>query len=374
MRRRWLLIVAFLMVARSAAWAQSQSDALPTSPLVLDRFGAYLDSLRLQAGIPGLSAALVGTNGILWEQAYGQQNITQAIATRTDTPFQLDGLTQVFTASLLLRCVEEGYITLDDQLARHDPTSLEPGATIRQVLSHTSGPPLGLVFSYNPSRVDALAPVFKDCNGDSLRHAVAAQLDQLAMIGSVPGADAIQLGPPPGGSLKSTGRGATGSTGMFDQGHIDRFTAVLARLATPYRVDDQGNASSSQYTMPTLSPSAGLISSVDDLAQYVLALTSGVLLQPQTLALAWTPPAGADGNPLPHGLGWFVQSYNGETIVWQFGGSDDGSSSMVVMIPGRGLTLILMANSKGLVSLFPLAAGDLTVSPFGRLFLGLFVR
>ena len=54
--------------------------------------------------------------------------------------------------------------------------------------------------------------------------------------------------------------------------------------------------------------------------------------------------------------------------------SDSGSSSLWVTVPGRGLTLILLANSSGLARPFNLAAGDLTVSPFARLFLGLFVR
>jgi len=45
-----------------------------------------------------------------------------------------------------------------------------------------------------------------------------------------------------------------------------------------------------------------------------------------------------------------------------------------VTVPGRGLTLILLANSDGLSSPFSLSSGDLTASPFGRLFLGLFVR
>jgi hypothetical protein len=36
--------------------------------------------------------------------------------------------------------------------------------------------------------------------------------------------------------------------------------------------------------------------------------------------------------------------------------------------------LILLANSDGLVRPFRLASGDLTVSPFGRIFLGFFGR
>jgi len=61
-------------------------------------------------------------------------------------------------------------------------------------------------------------------------------------------------------------------------------------------------------------------------------------------------------------------------VVWEFGAAENSSSSLIVMVPRRGLTLILLANSDGLAKSFGLAAGDLTVSPFGRLFLGIFVR
>ena len=77
---------------------------------------------------------------------------------------------------------------------------------------------------------------------------------------------------------------------------------------------------------------------------------------------------------MPTGLGWFVQNYNGKTIVWQFGVDENASSSLVLTVPSRGLTLILVANSDGLVKPFGLSSGDLTVSPFARVFLGIFAR
>ena len=133
MRRAFLAFsTAILLSVRLLAQVQPDS-------LFFDRFGAYLESLRTQAGIPGLSAAVVGTSDILWEQAFGQQNIERSIAARTDTPFHLDGLTQVLTASLVLRCVEEGRLSLDDRIGQFDPASPDASATVRQILTHTSG-------------------------------------------------------------------------------------------------------------------------------------------------------------------------------------------------------------------------------------------
>jgi CubicO group peptidase (beta-lactamase class C family) len=178
------------------------------------------------------------------------------------------------------------------------------------------------------------------------------------MFNSVPGMDAIHLVPP--------------AEDIPSPSEVQNYTQTLARLATPYAVDAYGHASPSQYTATTLTPAGGLISTVNDLAQFDLALKSGVLLWPDTLEAAWLPPLGANNQRLPHGLGWFVQSYNGEPVVWQFGVSENASSSLFITLPARGLTLIMLANSSGLVKTSALSAGDLTVSPFGRLFLGLF--
>ena len=117
-----------------------------------------------------------------------------------------------------------------------------------------------------------------------------------------------------------------------------------------------------------------MISTILDLERFDLAVKSGFVMQPEWRTLAFTPPLNASGRPLPHGYGWFAQTYNGGPIVWQFGVSDNASSSMIISLPQRGLTLILLANSSGLARPFDLSAGDVTVSPFARLFLSIFVR
>jgi CubicO group peptidase (beta-lactamase class C family) len=160
----------------------------------------------------------------------------------------------------------------------------------------------------------------------------------------------------------------------FSASALQRYADVLRRLATPYAVDARGRATRSSYVASTLTPASGLISTVRDLEKFDLALKRGDVIFSSTLAYAWTPPTDANGRYLPHAYGWFVQLYNGEPVVWQFGVSDNASSSMLITLPRRGLTLILLANSQGLSRPFSLAAGDVTVSPFARLFLSIFIR
>jgi CubicO group peptidase (beta-lactamase class C family) len=221
------------------------------------------------------------------------------VGVKVNTPFHLDSSGQMIAAALVLRCVEEGRLSLDDSIGKFQPSSPDASATIRQVLSHTTAGPSGLTFLYRPERLDALAAPISNCTGPSYRGPVAAL---------------------------------------------------------------------------TITPGGGLLSTVRDLVHFDLALRQGVLLRANTLALAWSGPLDGNGRSLPHGLGWFVQSYGGEPVVWQFGVGDNASSSMILTLPRRGLTLIVLANSQGLVRPFPLASGDVTASPFARLFLGLYVR
>jgi CubicO group peptidase (beta-lactamase class C family) len=320
---------------------------------VYERFGSLIDSLRIQAGIPALAAAIVGPNDIIWERAYGRQDLDRFLPARTDTPFHTDGLTQIFTAAMVLRCVEAGRLSLDDRAGT---------ATIAQLLTHTSEGAGGLVYSYRPDRLDPLWKAVRDCEGGSFRKTLANMAEQFAMFDSVPGPDAPVLVPPAEGIPPDSAKA--------------RYRSVLERLATPYAVDGQGHATVSRYSATTLTPGTGLISTVLDFARFDLALRNGYILKPSTLGEAWQAPIGANKQRLPHGYGWFVQTYNNAPVVWQFGAGENGSSSLVVTLRAQKLTLILMANSTGLVkaSSAPLSAGDLAASPFGQMFLNVFVR
>jgi CubicO group peptidase (beta-lactamase class C family) len=351
MRRRLLLTTTLALLSVTAI--------VRADDLVLSRFSDYLDALRTQAGIPGLAAAIVGASDVTWEHAFGQQDVERNIVARDITLFHLDGLTQTVVASLLLRCSEDGWISLDDRVGKYAPQSADASATLRQLLTHTSaGADGSLVFSYRPDRLEPLGAAVAACTDSGFAVGVGGLLDRMVMFDSVPGPDAVRA--PLALQFSST--------------VVDRYSRALTRLATPYSVDSKNHATPSSYAAATLTPGGGLISTLYDLEQFDLAEKRGQLVRPETLAAALTPPLDAKGQRLPHGIGWFVQTYNGEPVIWQFGVGDNASSSMTLSLPRHGLTLILLANSQGLSRPFSLAAGDVTVSPFARLFLSLFTR
>ncbi|HXE80440.1 MAG TPA: serine hydrolase domain-containing protein [Vicinamibacterales bacterium] len=333
---------------------------------VLSLFEDYLEALRRQAGIPGLAAVIAGDNGIVWERGFGKPDLDLPQPVTGDTPFHADGLMQIVTATLVLRCVEQGRLTLDDPVVPVDPSNPIDVPTIRQVLTHTSGSPDAPIYFYQPERYEALRPVVETCTGGGFREAVARLLEDAGMTESVPGEDVLFLPPPPADPLDP------GLHARYTE-TMTRYAAILSRLATPYAVDPRGNATRSQYLLPTLTAWGGLVSTARDLARFDIALRSGSLVRPETLAAVWQTSVGSSPQPLPHGLGWFTSIYNGRAVAWQFGVTDGASSSLIVSVPAQRMTMVLLANSDGLVRPFPLNNGDITVSPFGRVLVGLFV-
>lgn len=336
-----VVLLAAIVVAPPPTSAQS---------LAFSIFERYLESLRVQAGIPGLSAAVLQNGAIVWERGFGRQDLEAAIDATPSTPYVIGDLSQTLGATLLLKkCVDESYAEVSDRVIRWDPSFPEQDTTLAHLLTHVS--PEG-AFRYDPSRFAALTPVAVECA--DLSYPVLVQQDIFGRFGMV---DSV-----PGHAL---------DRGAFDSDDLQRFDAVLRRLAQGYRVDRSGRAARADVTPRPATAAAGIVSTVRDLARFDKALGDGTLLSDEIRARAWTR-ATVGGSPLPTGLGWFVQPYNNDTLVWHFG-LVDGYSSLILKVPTRNLTLILLANSDGLSAPYALHNGDVTTSVFARLFLQLLV-
>ena len=133
------------------------------SSLPISLFERYVESLRRQTGIPGLSAAILQDGRLAWEKGFGYQDVAGLVAATPDTPYPIAGLSQTLSATLLLhRCVERSHLDVDDQVRRWDPNYADDGTTVAQLLSNTSS---SGNFNYNPARFAALTPVLEQCVG-----------------------------------------------------------------------------------------------------------------------------------------------------------------------------------------------------------------
>lgn len=356
-KRLPIALVAALLLASAVPGGQQPSILLPAGTLpVLD---AYLDALRQQAGIPGMSAAVLSDGAVVWEKGYGFHNVTTRERATPDTPYLVGDVSATFAAVLLLQCVEQRRLDLDRPLEQYGVSGLEPEATLRDILTHASPASAREPFTYSPERFAFLTPVMEWCAPQPYRKSVAHRLlNRLAMQDSVPGTDLrdpeLQL-----------------PQGLFDTSDVERYRSVLERIATPYKVTGRTRAERNEIPTVPMTAGGGLVSTVRDLARFDTALDSGLLLQEETLAAAWSAAPDRAGSPSPMGLGWFVQAHRGERVVWHFGSVPNAYSSLVLKLPARRITFILLANSDGLSAPFKLHTGDVTRSGFATLFLKL---
>src|SRR3954468_17173653 len=163
MRQRSAAIITLFVLAATVAIAQQSPVFTPFGALpVLDN---YLEALRKQAGIPGMSAAVVRDGVIIWEKGYGYQNTASRIAATPDTPYLVGDLSGTLAAVMLLECSERRQLYLDDPIRKYGGGVPQPDAALRQGLSHTM-PGLDEPFAYSPDRYAQLTAVMEHC-GDA---------------------------------------------------------------------------------------------------------------------------------------------------------------------------------------------------------------
>jgi CubicO group peptidase (beta-lactamase class C family) len=321
--------------------------------LTFDLFERYLGALREQVGIPGLAAALVRNGDILREWGFGMADVSQSIRVIPTTPFPLNELSQTVAAALVLQqCIDSGRADLDDQVQRWSPGFGDRNATFRQLLSRNG--PTGYSYEDPTNRFAGLRGAIEECAGRPYPVAMVQEvLDRFKMESSVPGGDVDVNGEP----IRQ----------MFGTPKLTTYRSILQAKAVPYRVDSNRRATPSEYRVPFTNSLNGLVASVVDFARFDLALDDGTLATRRLLdEQAWQRQPGS-----PMGLGWFVQTVNRRRVVWNFGTAPGAYSSLLIKVPEQRITLILLANSDGLTAPFPLANGDIMVSPFARIFFAL---
>jgi CubicO group peptidase (beta-lactamase class C family) len=77
---------------------------------------------------------------IVFEKAYGYQDIQNKIKNTPHTNFQVGSMTKQFTAAVILKLAEQHKLLLDDKISMYFPNLKRSGEiTIKNLLTHTSG-------------------------------------------------------------------------------------------------------------------------------------------------------------------------------------------------------------------------------------------
>jgi len=325
--------------------------ASPAAPAQDAGLARTLDSLRTAIGASGAGAAVIFADGRRWSGVSGEAWAGQPV---TDTTlFELGSVTKTYTAALVLQLVGDRALRLDDTLGAYvtDVPGVQ-GATIRQLLNHTSGIP---DVWQNPRLVPAIMrnPARAWTVGETLGY-----LDSAAAR-------------TPGWRYSSTGYLLLGRV-------IERVTgmplaaALRARLLEPLRLEhtffEAGEAVRGQKAhafldlnrdgtsedLNALTPTTafvsaawaagGMTATTADAAAWMRALLHGTALDSAGRAMLWTLVDRPDGNR--HGLGLLVIGADSTMLAGHLGNST-GFSAAVFHAPASGITVALLTNAHG---------------------------
>jgi len=95
-----------LGASHAALGVDARASQAAPSASQLAVFARYIDALRERARIPGMSAAVVYQQRIVWEAGLGYQDLERRIVARPDTPYRIASLTKTFASTLLMGCLD----------------------------------------------------------------------------------------------------------------------------------------------------------------------------------------------------------------------------------------------------------------------------
>ena len=350
-----LLTMAILLTSGCTRDAY-EADAFDEA--TLSGFAATVDALREGLLIPAVSVAIVHDQDLLWSEGFGVADVENGVPATADTPYGLASVTKPFAAFLLMRQVEAGSLDLDTPIAEFGLALGDDRITVRHLLTHTSEGIPGVAYAYNGGRYAQLTTVIEQLYGDSFRNVLRQEiLAPLQMTDS---------------ALNCGTCGVEYFLSTLSEDDPERaFEHVYRDSAVPYQYDADYEVYA--VSLPDYAnAAAGLISTVEDLARFAIAIERDVLVSAATKEVMFTPTQLASGAS-PYGLGWFTETIDGLQLIWHYGYG--AYSSLFLMVPDLQLTLIVLANTQNLSRPFPLGIDGVSVltSPFAWAFYKTFV-
>ncbi len=145
MKKLNLILITLLCVNSFVVYSKENKEKYADVSKLID---VWLEYEKDYENIPFISGVAVDNQQILWSGAFGNANVEDSLAGNENTMSSICSTTKVFTATAIMKLVDEGKISLDDKvkdiLPKYSVIQKYPeggSVTVRSLLSHTSGLP-----------------------------------------------------------------------------------------------------------------------------------------------------------------------------------------------------------------------------------------
>jgi CubicO group peptidase (beta-lactamase class C family) len=303
------------------------------------------------AADPGACLVVVRNGEIIHQECRGMANreTDPPGPVTMETNFRLASVTKQFVAACILILRQRGELRLDMPLTTVFPDFPAYGKSIAiaHLLSHTSG----LKDYEELLPADTTVPildhgVLEFMKTQSETYFPAGSKFQYSNSGYVLLGLIVERvsGKPLPQFLEDNLFGALGMRGavMHDPPGDPR----IAHRAFGYRKAESGYELSDQSITSSTRGDGGIYCSPANYLIWHKALREGTLLPQDVVAESIMAARATDGEPVPYGLGWRLESHNGREIAYH-PGSTTGFNHCVRWSPSEDFLLVLLANRSG---------------------------
>jgi CubicO group peptidase (beta-lactamase class C family) len=359
-RTRFAIVVILLALSGASSAASDKIAADPRVKTALEAARIWLEAQRAYDRIPGVSAAIVYDQQVLWSAGYGYIDLSKKTPATASTIYSICSISKLFTSLAVMQLRDAGMLRLDDPIEKflswfkiQKTTPQGPEITIEGLLTHASGLPRESEYPY------WTAPDYAFPTREQVKEKIASQQTlypaeahfQYSNLGLTLAGEVVAAasGQPYDEYVKSHILGPLGLTGTTPEIPADQRGN---RLATGYSILTRDGEPKAMpfFQVRGIAPAAGYASTAEDLARFASwqfrLLDTGVteILKANTLRemyrIHWVEP----DFETTWGLGFSVWRRDGKIFVGH-GGSCPGFRSAVLFRPEEKVAAIFLSNA-----------------------------
>ena len=335
--RRYLLLISLFALCANAV---SQTHPNPR----LQRVRAAIEKYVKEKSVTGASVAIAKDGKIEYEEGFGYSDLENDVSYKANTVNRLASVSKTITAVAVMQLVEAGKIDLDADIRKYVPEFPDKGEkiTARHILTHTSG-----IRHYkrdeneNYTRLPSVIESFKRFSEDPLVHKPGEKYTYSTYAFSIL-ARAVETAS--GMTFKEYLDEKIFKPADMKASGLEDLRAIVKNRARGYERLADGRLVNSEFADISYKwAGGGMVSTAPDLCRFGLALLSGKLMKPATLAQMWTVQKLNDGTALRQSLGWAAGTYNGRALA-QHGGAQQMARTYFIIVPGDNLVAAILTN------------------------------
>jgi CubicO group peptidase (beta-lactamase class C family) len=297
---------------------------------------------------PGASALVARNGDVLFCGGYGVADLATREPVTSATNFRLASLTKQFTAMAIMLLREDGRLSLADPAALFldNLPDYASTATIRHLLSHTSG---------LPDYEDLIPPSFprQVLDGDvpdlltSATQPLFAPGEKYAYSNTGYALLALIVERVSGESFaRFLERRIFAPLGMTGTVAYERGINRVPCRAFGTRLQDGVYVDSDQSTTSAVLGDGGVYCSGNDYLKWEQALRENRLVSRDVMQEILTPVTLSSGAKTSYGYGWSFEEKGGDRVVFHTG-TTCGFNTCVRRIPARGILVLVFCNRQG---------------------------